>query len=395
MNQDLAFIRLSPTLAEAKRLGDSPIAHYRDLNKYDMVCLSPNNFYLQQTNVEGGIAFDEDYNVFLTDDCGNELANITPSVYISEFTDGNGLPQLRFEINRIGVDFYGRKLLLKFIKPNTSVVYWSTPLLVTDMYFNECVTLDYGSPTFDDNSNIDTADYLQRIGLKTYMNDISPTQETKEYAQFNGRIINSDMQIYHKWDYKFQYCNNINYFAILAALSQSVVYIQGAENSKPVRITNKPVPKKGERIGQTNWFEVDFTAVLDFSDTYTPQLQITPIFDLIFVSPQGSYTIASLPDTLNGFFNKNVQLGTGTIKLYKDNVLFATFTETDINIASQFFDVDWSALGFVNGSYRYEISDGLFLSVNSDVYYGGIFEFTIGEADWLSGDWNSNDFFTG
>ena len=77
----------------------------------------------------------------------------------------------------------------------------------------------------------------------------------------------------------------------------------------------------------------------------------------------------NLPNQIKGYFNRNVTLGIGTLKVYKDDVLFLTFTEMDITVIDNVFTIDSSNLFPDNGTYYVQISNGLFIS-NTEIFEG-------------------------
>lgn len=74
------------------------------------------------------------------------------------------------------------------------------------------------------------------------------------------------------------------------------------------------------------------------------------------------------PNEISGTFNKHITLGIGTVKVYKDNVLFLTFTQSDITIVGTTFTIDVSNLFPDFGSYYILISDGLFNGLGCDSF---------------------------
>jgi hypothetical protein len=79
----------------------------------------------------------------------------------------------------------------------------------------------------------------------------------------------------------------------------------------------------------------------------------------------------NLPNQISGTFNKNVTLGTGFFKVYKDNALFLTFDETDIIVTGNVFTIDITGLFPNNGDYYINFTTGLFIgSLFGEVYPG-------------------------
>jgi hypothetical protein len=78
----------------------------------------------------------------------------------------------------------------------------------------------------------------------------------------------------------------------------------------------------------------------------------------------------NLPNEIQGTFNRNITLGVGTLKVYKDNALFLTFDESDIDVEDNVFTIDVTNLFPNNGSYYINFTTGLFKSVFGEVYQG-------------------------
>lgn len=94
-----------------------------------------------------------------------------------------------------------------------------------------------------------------------------------------------------------------------------------------------------------------------------------------------------------GTFNWEITMNTGTLKVFKDNALYLTFTDEDITVVGGTFSVDVTGMLTENGEYTVQLSEGLFSSFVGD---SGLIEwnFTLGEADFINTDWNTSDFFT-
>jgi hypothetical protein len=71
----------------------------------------------------------------------------------------------------------------------------------------------------------------------------------------------------------------------------------------------------------------------------------------------------SFPNQISATFNQPVTLGVGTLKVYKDNVLFITFTQADIVLVGNTFTIDVTNLFPDLGNYYIIISEGLFKGI--------------------------------
>ena len=102
----------------------------------------------------------------------------------------------------------------------------------------------------------------------------------------------------------------------------------------------------------------------------------------------------TFPNEITGTFTQNILLGTGFLKVYKEGILFLTFTESDISIVGNSFSIDVSNLFPDNGNYYILFSNGLFKS--SYEIYAGITDitkwtFTIADGEYSNTEY-SNEF---
>jgi len=98
----------------------------------------------------------------------------------------------------------------------------------------------------------------------------------------------------------------------------------------------------------------------------------------------------NLPNEIRATFNRNIILGVGTLRVYKEGVLFLTFTQNDITITGNYFTIDISNLFPDNGDYYILFDQGLITSIFGEHYSVSnpdIWKFTI-----LDGEFDSNDF---
>lgn len=103
----------------------------------------------------------------------------------------------------------------------------------------------------------------------------------------------------------------------------------------------------------------------------------------------------NLPNEISGTFNRNITLGSGTLRVYKDGFLFLTFTTDDISVIDNKFTIDTTNFIPDLGIYSIRIDSGLFISDIGEVY-GGIdndteWAFEVTEAAYESSSY-SNDY---
>jgi len=101
----------------------------------------------------------------------------------------------------------------------------------------------------------------------------------------------------------------------------------------------------------------------------------------------------NLPNEISGVFNRNITLGVGTLKVYKDNILFLTFTQDDISVTDNYFTIDITNLFPDNGGYYINFTSGLFTSDLGEVYQG-----IDNDTDWtfeiIDGEYESTEYTT-
>ena len=105
----------------------------------------------------------------------------------------------------------------------------------------------------------------------------------------------------------------------------------------------------------------------------------------------------NFPNEIQGTFNRNITLGVGTLKVYKDNVLFLTFNENDISITDNTFTIDSTNLFPDNGNYYINFTSGLFtdvlgntIAITNDTYW----TFTIVDGEFSATDFDNTEFLT-
>jgi len=103
----------------------------------------------------------------------------------------------------------------------------------------------------------------------------------------------------------------------------------------------------------------------------------------------------NLPNEIKATFTRNIILGVGTLRVYKEGVLFLTFTQNDITITGNYFTIDISNLFPDNGNYYILFDEGLITSIFGEHYSVSnpdIWKFTIRGGDYSSLHY-SNDYF--
>jgi hypothetical protein len=343
---DLSFIRLEPNFNDAKYLRASTASK---IFYNGQIILCPNQTYLQTTNTKLGIAFDGNFQVTIVDCNDNQLQDITDNVAINERTIA-GLPQIDFEIVNIGVDYYAKNVYLKFRHTVSNYVWYSNPLQITN-YFDDI------SSRFNYKNANDT--YYQSITLKCFFSVNDAESNSSEYVTYEGKKVTSRLITTELEQYFFDSIDNFTFRRLNNLLSRNIVYINGN------RITDKQTVASKARAGDTNIFNLDFKVAIDYNDIFVEELQIFEPLEIVEQSPLGFYS-SIIPTELVGAFNRDITLGIGTLSIYKDNVLFASFNQGDISVVGNEFTIDILGLLVDNGNYYINFTSGLFNDVLGD-----------------------------
>ena len=366
---DLSFIRLEPNFTDAKFTRPST---FTTIYRYGQIVLKTDETYLQTTNTPLGIAFDGNYAVYIVDCNDVILQTITDNVAINERTI-NGLPQIDFEVTNLGTDYYAKTVFFKFVHTVSNYVWYSNPLNITNYYDGLTTRFDYKNAT-------DT--FYQSIRLGCYFTVNDAESQSSEYVTYDGkkltsRLINTELE-----KYIFDKIDNFTYRRLNNLLSRNVVYINS------YRVTDKQTLPSKDRLGDTNYFDIDFKVAIDYNESYTAGYQIFEALEFTEQIPLGVYSTP--PSEVIGAFNKNITLGVGTLTIYKNNVLFLTFDQTDISIVDNEFTIDILGLVTDNDNYYINFTSGLFTDV-----LGNTIAIT-NDTDWafslVDGEFSATDF---
>ena len=367
---DFSFLRLETTLSKALDTNPSRSA---SIPRFDQIQLLPTDIYLQVSNTKEGIAFDDNYSVYFVDLCGTVLNDVTSYIAINDVLI-NGVNQIEFEIAPIPLDYYKKEILLKFVHTISLKEWFTNPFVYTA--YNSYQTTRFQYLTSD-------SELYQSINLNCYYRKPNQESTSKEYIKIDGQKVNSKVIMTQLENYYFDYCNGFTYRRLSKLLSEPIVYINGN------RKTNRFTIESGDIIMDTDCFDLEFDIAVNYDETLNVGFQIFETFDAIEYLPSGEYTLSDLPETLFIQFNKDIVLGIGTLTLYKDDVLFHTFTELDCTIVGSTLTITDNLIT-ANGSYYVLISDGLITSINGEslsVTEPETWAFTV-----TDGEFDSNDF---
>ncbi|MCY7291349.1 MAG: hypothetical protein LH615_04120 [Ferruginibacter sp.] len=308
------------------KLGIENIIHNNNVVQF------PNETFLQISDLEEDIAFAGNIQVDLVDEFENVVKNLEVEVYFfyTEFSDLNGIRQIAFEFGNVNEDFYNRSLYLK-ITHTFSLDIWYSNAFNISFYQNEKTTrIDYGND----------GDFLQSTRYKLYNNDINSKSENKEYTTLYGRVISERKVITKVYNYKMYCCTNSDFENIDLILGYDIIYF----NFK--RISDKPSLKKGERLGSSNFFDLDFDTSptnerLEFDYQIYVGLKLISKYLNTGTYTVNQYNTLSVNGGLNLLFNKNISISPLLkLKVYRDGVLYLTKTFPDFLVTDNSLKVN-------------------------------------------------------
>jgi hypothetical protein len=376
---DYSFIKLSKTI-------DSENPKISQINYSDCVQLLPSESYLQISNNADGIAFDNDFSVFVVDCENKSLADITTNVSIFEFTDINGIHQIAFELNFLTVDFGFQPVRLKFVKTTGSDVWFSNEILITEEAEEQTTRFDYKANDYFHGISYNIVDFYQSIRLRCFFDRLDNETEVKDYYQISkGNTISTRALLKEVTNYKFVNIDQFVFKRINVLLIHDIIYIDG------LRMTNKTNVKGSERLGYSNLSEAEFSAYINNNDLFTFDYQIYEGLKIIENNPVGQISLYAFFNEISFSLNKpvtvnpiasliNLKDGSGNI-LFSYDYLYLTFDGV-------YYNIDTNAFTPVIGSYTVEIPKGLFSSTfeTTSAYY---WSFNI-----VAGDYSDSDYST-
>lgn len=369
---DYSFLRLKTDFNQAKN--DLMVDSEYFFN--GGICLHPLERYLQISNSDTSIAFDESYKVELINCKGDVLKDITSKIYIHEFQDNNGIYQISYEILPIQEDFYFERLYLKFTHTTSDLVLYSNSFLLTAERENETFRLDYKSYRDYKGTNYVLADYYQSIRLFGYYNGIAEKKDSKVYTEINGTIRKSRVIQSFEYQFNIDYVNTFVYERLAVALENDLVYINGKKAEVIETL------QAGERIVKTNAFESTFKTQLSNSETYEDENQIAPPFNYTELVPFDVYTLATIPTIGTATFNFDLLSANCSLYNYDTDVLIQDLTLT---ILGNEFSFNMPILA--NGNYYFLFDAVSTYNDELNVIDKEVWKFSI-----LAGEFDSTEF---
>ena len=351
------------------------------------ICLHPSETYLQITNSNTSIAFDESYKVELINCSGSVVKDITSKVYINEFQDNNGIYQIAFEILPILDDFYFERLYLKFTHTTSELILYSNGFFLTAEREKETFRLDYKSYREYKGTNYVLADYYQSVRLLGYYNGITETKDSKVYTEINGKIRKSRVIQSFEYAYNLEDVDTFTYQRLAVALENDLVYINGVKAEVLETLT------ASERKEKANIFDCNFSTQLDYSEVYTDVFQIAPIFNYTSLIPLGDYTLVTIPTSGVAEFNYNISYVSGNLKLY-DYDTDTLLNELSISITDNYFSFTMPILP--NGTYYFVFDNLVANEYGNEISITDkeIWKFKITNGDYSNLHYSNTNYFT-
>lgn len=377
---DYSFIKLSKTI-------DSENPKISQINYSDCVQLLPSESYLQISNNADGIAFDNDFSVFVVDCENKSLADITTNVSIFEFTDINGIHQIAFELNFLTVDFGFQPVRLKFVKTTGSDVWFSNEILITEEAEEQTTRFDYKANDYFHGISYNIVDFYQSIRLRCFFDRLDNETEVKDYYQISkGNTISTRALLKEVTNYKFVNIDPFVFKRINVLLIHDIIYIDG------LRMTNKTNVKGSERLGYSNLSEAEFSAYINNNDLFTFDYQIYEGLKIIENNPVGQISLYAFFNEISFYLNKPVTVNPiASLINLKDgsgNILFS-YDYLDLTFDGVYYNIDTNAFTPVIGSYTVEIPKGLFSStLQTTDFYSWTFNIVVG--DYSDTDYSSD-----
>ena len=385
---DYSFLKLYNTINESL---DDNLRKYDGPKYFLGIQLSPNEFYMQMTNYEGGLSFGGNYSCHVVDSCDNILADISNNVFIEEYVDVSGNTQNRIEIINLGLDYYGRAVHIRFTAEDSLEYYYTRPILISDKELNRTYRFDYKNNSNSTDLSYVNAGVIQSIRLRLDFDEYSNGSEVGEYFQIsNGNIISHRFLKKISRSYLFEKLDTFLFERVQEVLTHDVIYIDGE------RITDKPILEPGDKIGRSNLMKAKFTGFVDARDMFDATLQNVSL-DPVTLIPQGVYTSITYPDLLKAIFEIPIQLNTGELTVHdaSDGSILATYTEADMSVSINELTIpSFTGLISSNGEFYINFTNGLlsFLGVQiNGIDNNTDWSWSIQDSDYSSSDY-SNDY---
>lgn len=407
---DYSFIFFQPSLQDVANELNDP--QQSTIFKRSFVQIGTMDTIRQVTNFGvDGINFGGDYKAEIVDCHDTVLLDVTQNLTIYQFIHSvTGFDNFYWSLSNIGQSFY-KPVSLKIShwggSPPASLsalVVYSSPFHIQEDTSETTIFTYWSYELYD---GVDYATTQARNRIRVRGNYTKPTRKTEvqTYTQRNtnnpdsGRVIRNTAPRVLAYNYLCEYMNNAGMEAFESMVGSGVIYIN------ETRCT-QILPSTDDVLGSSNFYVANWEVYLDRTEILVNGGAIANPFRLLQagLQPFGAVTLSAVGAmTLKGFFNKNITIGTGslTINNKTSGLRVKTYTQADIILSgSNGFEIlDFVGKITTNDEYYVTFTSGLFISPIGETYLVNNmteWAFKVSTAgDFLTGDWNDLDFFTG
>ena len=394
IDNDNSFLRLRDNFNDAKNLSESPQLNYAlELNTQVHLCAGET--YFQISNSPTSIIFNGNYEVFLVDECGVELEDVTSYIFIEEFFDSNAIKQIKWEFVN-DFEYYYKHLSLRF-KNTVNNDTWYTNLFISTADSVELTTrFDYKNYQDHYGTEYTRADFYQSIRLGLYFRNPVNESEREEYHEISTNRTVPQRNIRKiKQRYILNEFDGWTTQRLETLLSSSEIYIDTvrAYSTAPIEFLEPEM--------DSNFSEGEMIVNKDFNQTpFVFEFQIFSGLQITFLQPEGAYILANLPNDFKAGFNLPIELNTGNLTVHKgDGTVLQTFTEASLSVSLDTFfgGTGLTALIVSNGDYYINFTAGLISSLG--IQYEGIqdmttWAFTVQDGQFNKLQFNNSQFLT-
>lgn len=292
--RDNSFLRFTKNNFALAKNSDNPAIVTLQYDGF--LQMLPNETWFQISNSATSISFVAGVTVELVDNCENVIQNITTNFFYEIFTDSNGIEQIAFEFGNINVDYSTKPLYLR-ITDNTNLNKWySNSFLLTFYKSQLSARFDYWSNSTLNGIDYNVAPYHQSIRFSDfYYNDIIDEENSKQYTQYNGNLVDYRGIITELDQYNISSIDIFTFRRLQRLCQSPFIYLNYQ------RITKSEI-SKDSRLGDTNWFNATFVCNPK-SEVLTYAYQFYEYFNLVLFNPTGNYS-SQVPVYFRTFNNK-------------------------------------------------------------------------------------------
>ncbi len=285
----------------------------------------PNETFLQFTNFNFPFDTDSSISAEIIDVCGNILKVLQSGFHIAFkpfINTKTGKNQLVFELCT-DVDFGEQLVMLKFTSSGKSI--YSYPFYSTVEKQEETSKFYFKKEGYFKGIPYSEQNYFQTVRLRCFKNDSDQETENEELLQLSGRKYYSRNTTTPVDRYLFYLADFFVFNRLVALLSHPIIYIDSQRaTSTPSKIN------KGERIPDTNLFQLDFEAN-PIEEYLTIDSQLLSKLEVVSLDYPDNSILLLDDGVSNRFtvtFNKDISIYDGSIKfhLYKNGTLIKSAT---------------------------------------------------------------------